>query len=137
MTFARIALGLGVAVSMLGGAGLVSAADVKDKVTVQIESIGVQPGMPPGMYVCARGHLHVKALVQNQAGVDVGQVKVAGRAFDVDQQLLGTATASTRQAVLRPNETARVDIEFLTVTGSLIPSVTKPELTVTEARSKK
>lgn len=38
----------------------VAAKDVKDKVKVEIESVGLHPGMDPGMYVCAGGHLHIK-----------------------------------------------------------------------------
>jgi hypothetical protein len=31
-----------------------------EKVKVEIESVGLHPGMNPGMYVCASGHLHIK-----------------------------------------------------------------------------
>lgn len=136
MSVARVVLGLGVAVAILAGAGHGAAADVKDKVSVQIESVGLHPGMPPGMYVCAGGHLHVKGIVQNHAGVDLGKVTVTGRAFDAAGKLLGTATASIKRGVLRPNEKAPVDVEFLTVTGPMIERATRTELSVTEAASK-
>ena len=41
------------------------AADLKDKVKVEIDSVGLHPGMEPGMYVCGLGHLHIKGTVQN------------------------------------------------------------------------
>lgn len=127
--------GIGVIAALLGlGAWTtVGAADFKDKVRVEIESVGLHPGMDPGMYVCASGHLHIKGTVENRAGVPLGPVKVAGKAFDAGGKLLGTATASTTQAVLPPGEKAEINIEFLTVTGSQIQQVKKHEVTVVEA----
>src|ERR687887_2756532 len=77
------------------------AADVKDKIKVDVESVGLHPGMDPGMYVCALGHLHIKGTVYNGAGVPVGHVKVAGKAYDADGKLLGTATTSTKATTLK------------------------------------
>jgi hypothetical protein len=125
-----------VALVMLGGSIAALAADLKDKVKVEIESVGLHPGMDPGMYVCASGHLHIKGTVQNLAGVPLGQIKVAGKAFGPDGKLLGTATASTEQALLGPGEKAEINLEFLTVTGPLIRGVKKHEVTVIEAAPK-
>ena len=85
------------------------------------------------MYVCALHHLHIKATVQNLAGVPVGQVKVAGKAFDSSGRLLGTATSSTKETVIKPNEKAEVNLEFLSVIGPRIQQVKSQELTVIEA----
>lgn len=125
-----------VALLMLGGFTLVLAGDVKDKVKVEIESVGLHPGMDPGMYVCASGHLHIKGSVQNLADVALGQVKVAGKAFGPDGKLLGAATFSTKQPTLGPNETAEINLEFLTVTGPMIQQVKRHEVTVVEASPK-
>lgn len=125
---------LSVALVMLAGlGGSALAADLKDKVKILIDSVGLHPGMDPGLYVCALGHLHIKGTVQNLAGVPMGQVKVAGKAFDVDGKLLGTATASTKQSALAPNQKAEINLEFLTVTGPQIQQVKRHELTVVEA----
>lgn len=113
----------------------VAAKDLKDKVKVEIESVGLHPGMDPGMYVCAAGHLHIKGTVQNQTNVPLGQVKVAGRAFDADGKLLGTATTTTKVAKVAPGEKAEINLEFLTVTGPAIQRVKRHEVTVVEARS--
>ena len=121
---------------MLGGFSGALAADLKDKVKVQIASVGLHPGMDPGMYVCALNDLHIKGTVENLAGVPLGQIKVAGKAFDADGKLLGTATFSTKQATLAPNEKAEINLEFLTVGGPLIQGVKKHELTVIEALTK-
>ena len=117
-----------VAAIALAGAAL--AADLKDQVTVQVKSSEVHEDMAPGTFVCAEGHLHIRGSVQNMADAPVGQVKVEGKVFDADGKLLGTATASTKQALLNPKDTADVNLEFLTVTGSKIKQVKNQELTV-------
>ncbi len=109
------------------------ATDLKDKVKLQVLSVGLHPGMDPGLYICAAGHLHIRATVENLADVPLGNVKVAGTAYDADGTLLGTATSSTKAARLAPNEQAEVNLEFLTVTGPKIQQVTRHEETVVEA----
>ena len=126
-----------VALGMLGGLGTAAAADLKDKVKVETASVGLHPGMDPGMYVCAANHLHIKGTVQNMADVALGRIKVAGKAFDAGGKLLGTATGSTKQAILARGDRAEVDLEFLTLTGPQIQQVKKHELTVIEAPAKR
>jgi hypothetical protein len=106
------------------------AADLKDEVKVQVEGTAIDPNMKPGTFVCAEGHFHIKGTVQNLAAVPVGPVKVSGKAFDADGKLLGTATASTKAAVLNPNDKAPINLEFLTITGDKIKQVKNQELTV-------
>jgi hypothetical protein len=86
--------------------------------------------------VCALGHLHIKGTVENLAGVTLGKIKVAGRAFDADGKLLGTAASSTKQATLGPGEKAEINLEFLTVMGPRIQGVKKHEVTIVEAPTK-
>jgi len=112
---------------------LATASDLKDKVKLEIESIGLHPGVDPGMYVCALGHLHIKGTVQNGANVPLRQVKVAGRAFDAAGKLLGTATTTTRTEKLAPGQKAEINLEFLTVTGPAIDQVKRHEVVVVEA----
>ena len=119
-----------VAVMMLGGLDTTFAADLKDQVKIEIVSAELQPGMDPGTYTCAAGHLHIKGTVQNLAGVPVGPIKIAGKVFDADGKLLGTATASTKQPMLNPNDKADINLEFLTVTGPLVKEVKNQELAV-------
>jgi hypothetical protein len=127
---------LTIALLMLGGFTAVLAGDVKDKVKVEIESVGLHPGMDPGMYVCASGHLHIKGSVQNLADVALGQVKVAGKAFDVKGKLLGMATYVTKETSLGPGEKTEINLEFLTVTGPMIQEVKRHEVMVIEAPAK-
>ena len=109
---------------------------LKDQMKVQIDSSEVHTGMQPGTYVCAGGHLHVKASVQNLVQVAVGPVKVAAKALDADGNVVGTATASTRVATLNPNEKAPLDVEFVSVTGPLIKQVKNEELSVVSVAPK-
>jgi hypothetical protein len=113
--------------------GPVAAKDLKDKVKVEVSSVGLHPGMDPGMYVCASGHLHIKGTVHNLADVPLRQVKVTGRAFDGAGKLLGTATTTTKIDKLVPGATAEINLEFLTVTGPTIDLVKRHEVSVTEA----
>lgn len=127
---------LSVALAMVGAFTSSTGTDWKEKVKVEVLSVGLHPGMDPGMYVCAAGHLHIKGTVQNLAGVPLGEIKVAGKAFGPADNLLGTATASTKRPVLRSGEKAEFDLEFLTVGGPLIRGVKTHEITVTEAPAK-
>ena len=119
-----------VATMTLGGVDAALASDLKDEVKVEIGSAGVHSDMAPGTYVCAAGHFHIKGTVHNLAAEPVGPIKVAGKVFDADGKLLGTATASTKQSVLNPNDKAEINLEFLTVTGPLIKQVKNQELAV-------
>ena len=125
-----------VAIMMLAGVDAALAGDLKDEVKLEIQSTEVHPGMEPGMYVCAAGHLHLKGTVQNLSGVPIGPIKVTGKVFDADGKLLGTATASTKRSVLNPNDKAEVNLEFLTVTGPLIKQVKNQDLAVVAVESK-
>jgi len=112
------------------------AADMRDRVKVEVEGVGLHPGMEPGMYVCAAGHLHIRGTVHNTSLVTLGRIKVAGKAFGAEGRLLGEATASTKQVSLAPGDKAQIDLEFLTVSGPLVQQVKKHEIKVIEAPTK-
>lgn len=130
-------IGVVLVASILGMmiASPLAASDLKDKVKVEVESVGLHPGMDPAMYVCASGHLHIKGTVQNLAEVPLRQVKVVGRAFDGAGKLLGTATTTTKVKQVAPREKAEINLEFLTVTGAAIEQVKRHEVSVLEAPS--
>ncbi len=121
------------AIAGLNGA---TASELKDRIKVEVQHVGLHPGMDPGMYVCTAGHLHIKGTVQNLTGVLLGPVKVSGEAFDSEGKLLGSAAASTKRAVLGPNEKTEINLEFLTITGPTIQKVKKYNLGVVEAGRK-
>ena len=125
-----------VAIAILGGLSPALAADMKDKIKMEVGSVGLHPGMDPGLYVCALGHLHIKGTVQNLSDVPLGPIKVAGKAFDADGKLLGAASSTIKQAVLAPSQKTEFNLEFLTVTGPKINEVKRHEQTVVEAPAK-
>ena len=125
-----------VAIAILGGLSPALAADMKDKIKMEVGSVGLHPGMDPGLYVCALGHLHIKGTVQNLSDVPLGPIKVAGKAFDADGKLLGAASSTIKQAVLAPNQKTEFNLEFLTVTGPKLNEVKKHEVAVVEASAK-
>jgi hypothetical protein len=120
----------------IGGVLTAAAAELKNEVKVEIQSAGLHADMAPGMYVCAEGHLHIKGTVQNLTEVPVGPIKVAGKVFDANGKVLGTATASTKRPVLNPNDTADVNLEFLTISGPLIKQVKNQTLEVVSVSPK-
>lgn len=125
-----------VAIAILGGLSPALAADMKDKIKMEVGSVGLHPGMDPGLYVCALGHLHIKGTVQNLSDVSLGPIKVAGKAFDADGKLLGAASSTIKQAVLAPNQKTEFNLEFLTVSGPKLNEVKKHEVAVVEASAK-
>lgn len=97
------------------------AQNLTERAKFEIESVGLHPGLEPGMYICAKGHLHVKGTVQNLSTASLNSVKVSAKAFDADGNLVGTATASTpKKVVISPGQRGEINIEFLTLTGALI-----------------
>jgi hypothetical protein len=125
-----------VAIAILGGLSPAFAADMKDKVKMEVGSVGLHPGMDPGLYVCALGHLHIKGTLENLSDVSLGQIKVAGKAFDADGKLLGVASSTTKQAVLAPSQKTEFNLEFLSVTGPKLNEVKRHEVGVVEAPTK-
>lgn len=115
------------------GSGI-EATHYKDTVKLEVLSVGLQPGMPPGFYICAEGHLHIRASVKNTGSVPLDGIRVAGKVFDESGQLLGTATASAKPEKIAPNGMSEVNLEFLKVTGPKIKQVKNHEETVVEAQ---
>ena len=109
------------------------ASQYSDKVKLEVLSVGLQPGMPPGFYICSEGHLHIRASVKNTGSVPLDEIKVAGKVFNESGDLLGTATAVAKPEKIAPNGTSEVNLEFLKVTGSKIKQVKNQELTVINA----
>ena len=122
-----------VALLISGGSVVSLAAQMKEKVKVEVDTVGLHPGMDPGMYICASNHLHIKGTVENLSQRTLGRIKVSGKAFDAGGKLVRSAVSSTKEANLAPGKKAEINVEFLTVTGPLIEKVKKHELTVTDA----
>jgi hypothetical protein len=120
----------------LGATEATDADDLKTKVKVEKSYAGLHPGLDPGLYVCAGGHLHVKGVIQNLADVTLASVKLEGRAYDAKGTLLGTAIPAKKApplVSLKPGEKREFDLEFLTVTGPKIEQAKRQEIVVIEA----
>ena len=118
----------------------VPAEDLKTKVKVEKSYVGLHPGLDPGLYVCAGGHLHVKGVVQNLADVTLKLVTLEGRAYDAQGNLLGTASPAKKSrplAALKPGEKREFDLEFLTVTGPKIEQAKRQDIVVTEVTAQR
>lgn len=119
---------------------VVQAEDLKSKVQVEKSYVGLHPGLDPGLYVCAGGHLHVKGVVQNLADVTLSSVTIEGRAYDAQGNLLGTASPAKKSrplVALTPGEKREFDLEFLTVTGPRIEQAKRQDIVVTEATAQR
>lgn len=126
--------------AVVGAVEVVQAEDLKGKVKVEQSYVGLHPGLDPGLYVCAGGHLHVKGTVQNMTEVTLASVTLEGRAYDAKGNLLGTAGPAKQAAPLvslKPGEKREFDLEFLTVTGPKIAQAKRQEIVVTEATAKR
>ncbi|MBI3127938.1 MAG: hypothetical protein HYZ11_10065 [Candidatus Tectomicrobia bacterium] len=129
--------GLIVSLGILGVVSAVPAADLKEKVKVEILSAGFHPGMDPGLYVCAGGHLHVKGTVQNLTGVALASIKLEGKAYDAEDKFLGMASPWKKAPLLvslKPGEKREFDMEFLTITGPRVGLAKKHEIVVVEVQ---
>lgn len=125
---------------VVGSIEAVQATDLKAKVKVEKSYAGLHPGMDPGLYVCAGGHLHVKGTVQNLADVTLASVTLEGRAYDSKGTLLGTARPATKSpplVSLKPGEKREFDLEFLTVTGPSIEQAKRQEIVVIEVTAER
>ena len=96
------------------------STQLKDKLQLQVLSVGLDPDLPKGFFICGEGHLHIRATVQNWSSAPIGKVTVVGRVFDADGTLLGEANGTTQLPRLLPYETTEVNLEFLKVTGPKI-----------------
>ena len=109
------------------------STQLKDKLKLQVLSVGLDPDLPKGFFICGEGHLHIRATVQNRSSAPIGKVTVAGKVFDAEGALLGEANGTTQLPRLLPYETTEVNLEFLKVTGPKIEQVKRHEETIVEA----
>jgi len=106
---------------------------LKDKLKLEVLSVGLDPDLPKGFFIGGEGHLHIRATVQNLSAAPIGKITVAGKVFDAEGSLLGEANGTTQLPRLLPYETTEVNLEFLKVTGPKIEQVKRHEETIVEA----
>ena len=112
-----------------GGMLTVGAAELKRRSRSRFRAQGLMRTWRRD--VCLRGRSPAYQGHRAEPHRGAGRSDQGGRQVcDANGKVLGTATASTKRPVLNPNDTADVNLEFLTVTGPLIKQVKNQTLEV-------
>lgn len=85
-------------------------------------------------YNCAADHLHIPGVIKNKSNSTVGRVKVEGRAYDENGNLISTTSTWVDGVNIAPGKSAAFDLEFVDITGSLHEKVTKYDVKVIEVQ---
>src|SRR5574341_1704929 len=70
-------------------------------------------------YNCAADHLHIPGMIKNKSNLTLGKVKVEGRVYDENGNLISSASSWVDSVNIAPGKTATFDLEFLDITGSV------------------
>ncbi len=70
-------------------------------------------------YNCAADHLHIPGMIKNKSNLTLGKVKVEGRAYDENGNLISSTSSWVGSMNIAPGKTATFDLEFLDITGSV------------------
>ena len=70
-------------------------------------------------YNCAADHLHIPGMIKNKSNLTLVKVKVEGRAYDENGNLISSTTYWVDSVNIAPGKTATFDLEFLDITGSV------------------
>ncbi len=83
-------------------------------------------------YYCAADHLHIPGEVKNKSNSNLGKVKVEGRAYDENGNLISSTSSWVDSVNIAPGNTATFDLEFLDITGSVHDKVKSYDVKVIE-----
>ena len=83
-------------------------------------------------YNCAADHLHIPGMIKNKSNVTREKVKVEGRAYDENGNLISSTTSWVDSVNIAPGKTATFDLEFLDITGSVHDKVKSYDVKVVE-----
>ena len=83
-------------------------------------------------YNCAAGHLHIPGMIKNKSNLTLGKVKVEGRAYDENGNLISSTSSWVGSMNIAPGKTATFDLEFLDITGSVHDKVKSYDVKVIE-----
>ena len=64
-------------------------------------------------YNCAADHLHIPGMIKNKSNSTIEKVKVEGRAYDENGNLISSTTSWVASVNIAPGKTATFDLEFL------------------------
>ncbi len=83
-------------------------------------------------YNCAAGHLHIPGMIKNKSNLTLGKVKVEGRAYDENGNVISSTSSWVDSVNIAPGKTATFDLEFLDITGSVHDKVKSYNVKVIE-----
>ena len=83
-------------------------------------------------YNCAADHLHIPGMIKNKSNLTLGKVKVEGRAYDENGNLIASTSSWVGSMNIAPGKTATFDLEFLDITGSVHDKVKSYDVKVIE-----
>ena len=69
-------------------------------------------------YNCAADHLHIPGVIKNKSNITFEKIKVEGRAYDENGNLISSTSSWVDGVNIAPGKTATFDLEFLDITGS-------------------
>src|SRR3989304_6930667 len=83
-------------------------------------------------YNCAADHLHIPGVIKNKSNITFEKIKVEGRAYDENGNLISSTSSWVGSMNIAPGKTATFDLEFLDVTGSVHDKVKSYDVKVIE-----
>ncbi|MGH7800752.1 MAG: FxLYD domain-containing protein [Thermodesulfobacteriota bacterium] len=83
-------------------------------------------------YNCAADHLHIPGMIKNKSNLTLEKVKVEGRAYDENGNLISSTTSWVDSVNIASGKTATFDLEFLDITGSVHDKVKSYDVKVIE-----
>jgi hypothetical protein len=83
-------------------------------------------------YNCAADHLHIPGVIKNKSNITFEKIKVEGRAYDENGNLISSTYSWVDSMNIAPGKTATFDLEFLDITGSVHDKVKSYDVKVIE-----
>jgi hypothetical protein len=82
---------------------------------------------------CAAGHLQIRGVIKNKSNLTFKKVKVEGRAYDENGNLISSTSSWVDSDTIGPGKTALFDLVFLDITGSNTARVKSYDVKAIEA----
>lgn len=102
--------------------GSVYSEDYSSEIEVELKST----------YNCAADHLHIPGVIKNKSNITFEKIKVEGRAYDENGNLISSTSSWVGSMNIAPGKTATFDLEFLDITGSVHDKVKSYDVKVIE-----
>jgi hypothetical protein len=83
---------------------------------------------------CAADHLHIPGKVENKSDKAVGKVKVEGRAYDENGNIISSTTSWVMSGSILPGDSAPFNLEFLDITGPVHDRVKSYDVKIIEVQ---